>query len=140
MAPVGRRAPSREGAPSQSAPTDPVGHERGGKSTFTKALQVGTSAKSLGYEATQQLDMQTLVLGDSEKQVRLNVWDFAGGPDYAGGIMHYLVPGSLYVLAVPAVDLKLLKANSQNWVGRWLDYLELGAPEAIVVPVLMSKC
>ena len=58
------------------------------------------------------------------------MWDLAGQPEYAAGLQPYIVPGSLYLLAVPAQI-----ADDQNYpdvLGRWLDYLQAGAPEAVV--------
>ena len=53
--------------------------------------------------------------------------------------MPYLVDGSFYILAVPAVEVTMLNIQYSNYVGRWLDMLEATAPNAVVIPVL-TKC
>ena len=117
-----------------------LGSARAGKSTLLQAMQVGTSAKTHGYEPTAQLDCsQTLVIGSDVKQKIVSVWDFGGGVEHAAATMHYIVDGSLYVLAVPCEKMHVLRASTHDYVDRWLDYLDLYAPSAIVIPVL-TKC
>ena len=58
-------------------------------------------------------------------------------PADAAAQQPYIVPGSLYLLVVPAH-----LANDEHYsdvLGRWLDYLQAGAPGAIVQPVL-TQC
>jgi Leucine-rich repeat (LRR) protein/GTPase SAR1 family protein len=116
-----------------------LGHPMSGKSTLLRAMQMGTSPKTHVYEPTMQVDMQTIVIGDDIKQKVLNVWDFAGGIEYAAGTMHYIVDGSIYIMAVPAESPKVLKHGEHNYIGRWLDTISLGAPTATIIPVL-TKC
>ena len=66
----------------------------------------------------------------------MSMWDLAGQPQYAAGLQPYLVCGSLYLLLVPALPPSELDANYPDLLGRWLDYLQAGAPEAIVQPVI----
>ena len=60
------------------------------------------------------------------------MWDLAGQAQYAAGLQPYIVPGSLYLLTVPALDVESLNADYANVLGRWLDYLQTGAPDAVV--------
>jgi hypothetical protein len=62
------------------------------------------------------------------------MWDLAGQPEYAAGLQPYIVPGSLYLLAVPAQ--LCTDEHYPDVLGRWLDYLQAGAPEAVVQAVL----
>ena len=64
------------------------------------------------------------------------MWDLAGQPQYAAGLQPYMVSGSLYLLLVPAIPIDELDKGYGDLVGRWMDYLTAGAPEAVVVPVL----
>ena len=55
---------------------------------------------------------------------------------YAAQLQPYLVTGSLYLLLVPFHEVSELKARVDELVNRWLDYLQAGAPEAVVQLVL----
>ena len=48
----------------------------------------------------------------------------------------YLCDGSVYLLVVPALDVSILKTMYELYVGRWLNALRLGAPNATVIPVM----
>ena len=43
---------------------------------------------------------------------------------------------ALYLLTVPAQDVGYLDEHYSDILGRWLDYLQTGAPDAVVQPVL----
>lgn len=115
------------------------GYPSAGKTTLLRAMQLGAAPKTHAYEPTMQVDMQTLVLGNDAKQVILNVWDFAGGTEYAAGTAHFVVSGLIYMLAVPAESIKALEHNKHLYIGRWIDAIASGAPQAVVIPVL-TKC
>ena len=66
----------------------------------------------------------------------MSMWDLAGQPQYAAGLQPYIVSGSLYLLLVPALSVSELDAGYPDYLGRWLDYLQAGAPEAVVLPVV----
>ena len=105
-----------------------------GKTSLQRGLRHGAPRPSKLDERTIQLDIHTLPLGGGADQVVLSMWDLAGQPEYAAGLQPYIVPGSLYLLAVPAQI-----ADDNNYVdvlGRWMDYLQAGAPEAVVQAVL----
>ena len=89
-------------------------------------------------ERTIQLDIYSLMLGghDGFEQVLISMWDLAGQPQYAAGLQPYIVSGSLYLLLVPAMPIAELDKGYGDLVGRWMDYLTAGAPEAVVQPVL----
>ena len=65
-----------------------------------------------------------------------SMWDLAGQPQYAAGLQPYIVPARSTSSSVPALDVATLDANYADLVGRWLDYLQAGAPDAVVQPVL----
>ena len=52
---------------------------------------------------------------EGEKQVLMSMWDLAGQPQYAAGLQPYIVPGSLYLLTVPAFDVA---STSRGWPPR----------------------
>ena len=58
-------------------------------------------------------------------QVLMSMWDLAGQPQYAAGLQPYIVSGSLYLLLVPALPVAELDAGYPDYLGRWLDYLQV---------------
>jgi len=105
-----------------------------GKTSLQRGLRHGAARPAKLDERTIQLDIHTLPLGSGAEQVVLSMWDLAGQPEYAAGLQPYIVPGSLYLLAVPAQ--LCTDEHYPDVLGRWLDYLQAGAPEAVVQAVL----
>ena len=64
------------------------------------------------------------------------MWDLGGQVHYASLLQPYIVSGSLYLLLVPVDTVAHLEERKYELLVRWLDYLQVGAPEAIVQPVL----
>ena len=113
-----------------------LGHGESGKTSLQRGLRYGAPRPSEKDERTIQLDIYSLLLGEGADQVLLSMWDLAGQPQYAAGLQPYIVSGSLYLLLVPALQVSELDANYPDLLGRWLDYLQAGAPEAVVQPVI----
>ena len=63
------------------------------------------------------------------------MWDLGGQVHYASLLQPYIVTGSLYLLLVPVDTVPQLEAQRFELLTRWLDYLQVGAPEAVVQPV-----
>ena len=105
-----------------------------GKTSLQRGLRHGAPRPAKVDERTIQLDIHTLPLGSGADQVVLSMWDLAGQPEYAAGLQPYIVPGSLYLLAVPAQ--LCADEHYPDVLGRWMDYLQAGAPEAVVQAVL----
>ena len=116
-----------------------LGDAECGKTTLQRAMRVGTLGISRDYEPTMMMEMQYLPIGDGAKQKMLTIWDLAGGDNYAAGQQQYIVDGSIYLLCVPCLDVKELNDGWAQYVGRFLDALELSAPSAIVLPVLTKS-
>ena len=125
-----------------------LGHGESGKTSLQRGLRAGTANPASFDERTIQLDIYSLLLerpvpegtpGGGTEQITVSMWDLAGQPQYAAGLQPYIVDGSLYLLTVPALDVHSLNASHSDYLGRWLNYLEVGAPNAIVLPVL-TKC
>jgi hypothetical protein len=57
-------------------------------------------------------------------------------PPHRSVLQPYLCDGSVYLLVVPALDVSILKTMDELYVGRWLNALRLGAPNATVIPVM----
>ena len=110
-----------------------LGHRDAGKTSLQRALRLGPSAKDASQESTPVMECQTMLLGEGFKQKSVAVWD-VGGDQYMPALQPYIVEGSIYLLVVPAMDTLQLNVQYLNFVGRWLDMLEIGAPNAIVVP------
>ena len=127
--------------PSNGARLVLLGHGEAGKTSLQRGLRARAPRPSAVDDRTIQLDIYSLVLGEmgTPRQVVLSMWDLAGQPQYAAGLQPYIVDGSLYLLTVPALDVHSLNASHSDYLGRWLNYLEVGAPNAIVLPVL-TKC
>ena len=106
-----------------------LGHGESGKTSLQRGLRHGGPKPSEKDERTIQLDIYSLLLGEGANQVLMSMWDLAGQPQYAAGLQPYIVPGALYLLAVPAQIAD--DANYVDVLGRWLDYLQAGAPEAV---------
>jgi len=116
-----------------------LGHGEAGKTSLQRGLRAGAPRPAAIDERTIQLDIYSLIMGEGTKQVVLSMWDLAGQAQYAAALQPYIVDGSLYLLTVPALDIATLTAGFADYVGRWLEYLQAGAPDAIVLPVL-TKC
>ena len=116
-----------------------LGHRDAGKTSLQRALRLGPSAKDASQESTPVMECQTMLLGEGFKQKSVAVWDVGGDPKYMPALQPYIVEGSIYLLVVPAMDTLQLNVQYLNFVGRWLDMLEIGAPNAIVVPVI-TQC
>ena len=116
-----------------------LGHVGCGKTTMQREMRLGSQPIVSGHEPTMQMEMQYMVLGEGAKQKNITIWDFSGGTAYAAGQQQYIVDGSIYLLCVPCIETMLLNAQYKDYVGRFLDYLELNAPSAIVLPVV-TKC
>ena len=93
------------------------------------ACIVGCTASAAIDERTIQLDIYSLIMGEGTQQVVISMWDLAGQAQYAAALQPYIVDGSLYLLTVPALDIPALNAEYGNYLGRWLDYLQTGAPD-----------
>eukprot|EP00966_Prymnesium_polylepis_P104745 2426191-Prymnesium_polylepis.1 len=78
-----------------------------------------------------------MLIGKGDFEVELTMWDLAGQLEYAASLQPYIVPGSLYLLAVPAH--LACDTNYEPLLGRWLDALQAGAPNAVVLAVL-TQC
>ena len=116
-----------------------LGHGEAGKTSLQRGLRAGAPRPAAIDDRTIQLDIYSLVMGEGTKQVVLSMWDLAGQQQYAAALQPYIVDGSLYLLTVPALDIATLTSGFADYVGRWLEYLQAGAPDAIVLPVL-TKC
>ncbi|KOO22124.1 leucine rich repeat -containing protein, partial [Chrysochromulina tobinii] len=126
-------------ARSQGARLVLLGHGEAGKTSLQRGLRYGAPHPADKDERTVQLDISTLVLGEGESQVILSAWDLGGQVHYAALLQPYIVTGSLYLLLVPCFDVAELEARYDELLGRWLDYLQVGAPEA-VVQLVLTKC
>ena len=115
-----------------------LGHGESGKTSLQRGLRAGTASPAEMDERTIQLDIYSMMLGgtDGSEQILISMWDLAGQPQYAAGLQPYMVSGSLYLLLVPAIPVAELDQGYGDLVGRWMDYLTAGAPEAVVVPIL----
>ena len=120
-----------------------LGHGEAGKTSLQRGLRAGTATPAEADERTIQLDIYSLLLerhaadkGSASEQVLVSMWDLAGQPQYAAGLQPYIVSGSLYLLLVPAMPTADLDRAYGDLVGRWMDYLTAGAPEAVVQPVI----
>ena len=91
------------------------------------------------YEPTNEVDLQSISIGEGAKQVMLSIWDMAGEPAFAAHHQPYYCDGSIYCLCVPALDVAELEKGYFKYVGRWLEALQMGASTAVVLPVL-TKC
>ena len=111
-----------------------LGHGESGK-TLQRGLRAGALRPSEKDERTIQLDIYSLLLGEGANTVLMSMWDLAGQPQYAAGLQPYIVAGSLYLLLVPALPVAELDSNYPDYLGRWMDYLQV-APDAVVQPVL----
>jgi len=120
-----------------------LGHTDSGKTCMQKALRAHVAnvplKATIGFEPTNHVDIESVALGEGTDQVLLSIWDLSGHREAASGIQQYITDGSFFMLVVPATDMAMLKNNSHDYVGRWLSYLQLKAPTAIVIPVL-AKC
>ena len=120
-----------------------LGNADSGKTSLQRGLRrhlAGTKLlKTNVYEPTNHLQVESLPLGEGAKQVQLSIWDLTGHKDQASAVQQYIKEGSIYVLCVPAASLNVLNNATNDWVARWLSYLSLKAPKAIVIPVL-TKC
>ena len=114
-----------------------LGHGESGKTSLQRGLRAGAARPAGKDERTIQLDIYSMALNNAQgDQIMLSMWDLAGQPQYAAGLQPYIVPGSLYLLTVPALDVSWLDENYSDVLGRWLDYLQTGAPDAVVQLVL----
>ena len=134
-----------------------LGHGESGKTSLQRGLRAGCASPAEADERTIQLDIYSLLLGGTDmaaagkdgapaapasdaakdrEQVIISMWDLAGQPQYAAGLQPYIVSGSLYLLLVPCMPVADLDKAYGDLVGRWMDYLTAGAPEAVVQPVL----
>ena len=128
---------SRSGeATSQAARLVLLGHGESGKTSLQRGLRYGAPRPAEKDERTVQLDISALVLGEGASQVLVSMWDLGGQLHYASLLQPYLVSGSLYLLLVPALEVNELDARHDELLGRWLDYLHIGAPESVVQLVL----
>ena len=120
-----------------------IGHAGSGKTQLQTSLRKHAAGLKLTkpppYESTNHLTVEAVALGEGARRVMLSIWDLTGAPEHASGIQQYLAPGSIFLLAVPAMSLAQLTNGYEEYIGRWLDYLKLQAPNAIVLPV-MTKC
>ena len=114
-----------------------LGHGESGKTSLQRGLRAGAPRPAGKDERTIQLDIYSMAVGDNTTgQVLVSMWDLAGQPQYAAGLQPYIVPGSLYIMTVPAMDVAWLDSEYSNVLGRWMDYLQTGAPDAVVQLVL----
>ena len=113
-----------------------LGHTDTGKTTLQRALRVGTAPPTRDYEPTMYLDTQYMVVGEAAKQKKVSMWDLSGSPSHMASMQQYIVDGSVYLLCVPALEVLMLNAQYADYVGRFLDQLELSAPRALVLPVV----
>ena len=116
-----------------------LGHGESGKTSLQRGLRAGAPRPAGKDERTIQLDIYSMAVGDSTKEnghVLVSMWDLAGQPQYAAGLQPYIVPGSLYLMTVPANPVDWLDSEYSNVLGRWMDYLTTGAPDAVVQFVL----
>ena len=118
-----------------------LGDGMAGKTSLQRGLKSGGSPSPTAVDArTIQLDISELTLleGDKEHEpVTFSVWDLGGQVAYAAAQQPYIAPGSLYLLVVPSH-----RASDEHFadvIGRWLCYLQAGAPAAYVLPVL-TQC
>ena len=123
-------------ATSQGARLVLLGHGEAGKTSLQRGLRYGAPRPAEKDERTVQLDISTLVLGEGASQVILSMWDLGGQTHYASLLQPYIATGSLYLLLVPYLEVSELEARYEELLGRWLDYLQAGAPEAVVQLVL----
>ena len=102
-------------------------------------MRFGKAAPTEEDESTAHADVHAIELGEGAKQVTLSVWDLGGDSAGLPAVQPYLTEGSIYLLAVPALDVPTLSAGYATYVGQWLDCLHARAPKAAVLPVL-TKC
>ena len=96
-------------ATSQGARLVLLGHGEAGKTSLQRGLRYGAPRPANKDERTVQLDIASLLLGESGNQVLLSMWDLGGQMEYASLLQPYMVTGSLYLLLVPldsVVDLE----------------------------------
>lgn len=115
-----------------------IGDGLAGKTSLQRGLHAG-KPQPTSYDArTIQLDLTTLTLfGGEVEELTFSVWDLGGQVDYAAAQQPYIAPGSLYVLVVPAT--RATDEHYEEVIGRWLVYLQAGAPAAYVLPVV-TQC
>jgi hypothetical protein len=104
---------------------------------LTKALkQLEQHMRDLSYSPSDHISVSSALIGEADSQGVLTMWDLPGGKDYGSVLQPYLCDGSVYLLVVPALDVSILKTMYELYVGRWLNALRLGAPNATVIPVM----
>ena len=120
-----------------------VGDGEVGKTSLLRLLQWRRAAPTDASERTVQLDLTVLGVGEANPSEGLGAgaaaalfscWDLSGQPEYAPAQQPFLTAGPLFMLAVPAH-----RANDRNYsavLGRWLDVLQVGAPGALVQPLI----
>ena len=113
-----------------------LGHGEAGKTSLQRGLRYGAPRPADKDERTVQLDISSLLVGDGANQVLISMWDLGGQVHYASLLQPYIVTGSLYLLLVPVDTVASLDERRSELLLRWLDYLQVGAPEAVVQPVL----
>jgi len=119
-----------------------VGGAKAGKTTLERALRGNLFPPTLAYEPTNDVDINCMVIGgeaNPAKQVWLTTWDLSGELTFDGRLQPLYVEGSIYALVVPALEVSLLNAQYQTYVGRWLTEIQMGAPTAIILPII-TQC
>lgn len=118
-----------------------LGDGMAGKTSLQRGLRAGCTPSPTAVDArTIQLDISELVLFDdhpTHEPVTFSVWDLGGQVAYAAAQQPYIAPGSLYIVCVAAP-----RANDEHFaevIGRWLCYLQAGAPAAYVV-IVLTQC
>ena len=116
-----------------------LGDGLAGKTSLQRGLASGGQPRPTSYDArTIQLDISRLTLFEGcDDECSFSVWDLGGQVDYAAAQQPYIAPGSLYVLVVPAT--RATDDQYEEVLGRWLTYLQAGAPAAYVLPVV-TQC
>ena len=118
-----------------------LGDGMAGKTSLQRGLRNGCNPQPTTVDArTIQLDLTSLTLFEGvegQEVVQLSVWDLGGQVAYAAAQQPYIAPGSLYLIVIPAP--RACDENYAEVIGRWLAYLQAGAPAAFVLPVL-SQC
>ena len=118
-----------------------LGDGMAGKTSLQRGLAKGGTPSPTSVDArTIQLDITSLTFFENDPtqhEVTFSVWDLGGQVNYAAAQQPYIAPGSLYLIVVPAPQAN--DAHFASVLGRWLAYLQAGAPAAYVLPVL-SQC
>ena len=116
-----------------------LGGENGGKTSLQQGLRAGKADPARHGESTIHFDVHEWMLGEGAKQMHLSVYDLASYRLSQPNIASCVTEGTLIMLTVPALDVAVLTANYDDYLGRWLRCLQINAPNAVVMPVL-TKC